>query len=732
MTDHIKPGSKEQAAHLRDLKTFDLYHSQAGRLRRYCAGRARTFGARIGVALIGVGILGVLVSPVFGLMIAVITLILETAEQMILRRQLAQDAFDRPATGHVILAATAMQAVGIAIPIYLAGIQSNDLRFVAWAFAIGATINAMLSAGYHPASYYVRQGFVAAAVVAVVITGYVSGTVPLHTIATEATGMAVMVLMLAKLFLHISRRENRIVATERQMIEQAQEARKLAMVAEHAIDGVMLLDRDRRITWVNPHFSTMTGYSAQEALGKTPTELLNHPDTDPSAIEEIEAVARDHRPAHTLILNRRKDGSDIWVNVHQTPLLDENGTLETIISVERDATKRVAAERELSEALAKAQAADAAKTDFLSRMSHELRTPVNGIVGGAELLRETDMDDQQQEIAGMIRLSAQRMMRLVDDVLSYSELTSGQVHPRPETVDIGALLTSIASDLAPECADKGLTVTVSALAAPIAVSTDPILLRRLIDRLTSNAVKFTKRGGVTLSASHDGTALTIAVTDTGVGIDTGDHELIFDRFAQVDAARTRLHDGAGIGLTLARRLARLLGGELSVESERDVGSTFRFRLPTPLLAPVAASGGSRPLDILIAEDNRTNRLLLQKMLRDAPHHLRFAEDGQEAVETYAKAPPDLVLMDVSMPRKDGLEATRDIRQLEAERHLPHCPIVAVTANASDADRQVCFEAGMDGFISKPVRKAVLFDTIGSACAMRGSGASADVRATAQA
>lgn len=708
-----------RARHARlDLESFERFHGRAGRLRRYAAGRVRAFPLRVLAATMGCLALALFGVPWIALLAAIATFPAEAAEQLILRRLLARDRFDDPSVSRLVSVASAVQALGLAVPIVLAGVQGASMRMFAGAFVLGAVSNAMIAASFHRPSFLLRTGIVSGAGLFILLHALQTGALAPMEFAIELTAFAMVGAMLAQLFSHLQRREARMVAAERELIAEAEHARRLALVAEHAKDSVMLLDPQRRITWVNPYFTEMTGYTPGEALGRTPGELLDHPQTDPSEVEKLLAVAREARPATALLLNRRKDGSTFWAEVHQSPVLGPDGSVELIISVERDATERVAARERLRAALLKARAADLEKVEFLSRMSHELRTPANGLMGGIELLRAGPLTEGQREVLAMLHGSAARLVGLLEDVLDFSELKGGRVRPRARPFRPVAMLDSLIEERMGMAAEKGLRLERAPGAEELWVEADEHLLRRLVDKLLVNAIAFTSRGHVRLLAEHEAGTLAIRVQDTGKGIAEEDRARIFDVFQQADTTRTRRVDGAGLGLSIARDIARVMDGELALERTGPEGSTFRVTIPAPLAEAPADARPVAARRALVAEDNRANRLLISRMLEQTGLDVEFAEDGEEAVSKFRAAAPDVVLMDVSMPGKDGIEATREIREIERREGRHRCPIVAVTANAGEADRRRCLDSGMDAFLPKPIRKARLVQTLQQVLAER--------------
>lgn len=702
---------------LADLASFDRFHAPANLLRRYASGRVRAFATRIVAAIVGVVIIASIASAWLAFWIACVTFAFELLEWLVLRRLLARDRFDRPETEGLIGFVSFVQAIGVALPILVTGIHSDTLRFLAWTYLLGALVNTMLSARYHRPSHVIRVTVLCITAVSVLGAGALMGQISRGTLLTEAISLLAMSYMISQVFQHLKRRENRMIAAERDLIVQAEDARRLALVAEHALDSVMVMDPMSRITWVNPRFVEVTGYTAKEVIGRRPGEFLNHPDTDKAALARLAELPFKGEPVEAMLLNRRKDGKAIWMDVSQTPVFCPDGKLRMIISVERESTEAMRQKTRLREALAAAEAAAKEKAAFLGRMSHELRTPANGIVGGVELLRATWLERDQSVAVNILEESATRMTRLIEDILNYSELSNGKVRLCIERVDVGALLGELIETYRPAARAKKLDLVLQLPDSPLLLRADAALLRRMVDKILGNAVKFTETGGVDLSADYREGNLILRVRDSGPGVAQKDLHRVFERFEQADGRQTRAQDGIGLGLTMARDIARLMGGEISARSEPGEGSDFSMRIPAERVRE-AASGLTLPskLHLLVAEDNKVNRLLFEKMLKGEEKRIDFAIDGIEAVEKYHRAPPDIVLMDLSMPGKDGISAARDIRQMELDRALPRCPILAVTANASDTDRQRCFEAGMDGFLAKPVRKARLMEAMEQALA----------------
>ncbi|MEM7441108.1 MAG: ATP-binding protein [Pseudomonadota bacterium] len=697
---------------LRDLDSFEEYHNAENRLRRYTVSRLRLVHSRCTLNCVDAGLVALVASPWLGLIAILINLPFEIAEAIVLRRELRKGTFSATRSQRNIRMVTIGQAIGISIPLILIGTHAPELRLLAWAYLFASVTLTMFAAHYYPEAHKIRMATLLTSAGFILLYGPMSGQITLGQFTVELIAFWTLGYSLRRVFQRLQWREDRMQSAERELIETAIEAKRLAVVAEHATEAVTLLDRDLKITWVNDQFTKFTGYTLEDLKGKNPGELLDHPSTDPAELKKLSSIVERGEPVSVQILNRLKDGRSVWVDIQQSPVLDENGEVVSIISVERDATERVAQKTRLRDALNSAEQAAREKTAFLSRMSHELRTPANGIVGTGDLLRETKLDADQRAIVSMLEESSGRMMRLVDDILNYSELSEGKVIERIDVVQVNSLIQGTIEEHRPAADAKSLTLSGAEICPDLSVKADGLLLRRTVNKLIGNAVKFTQNGQIKVVTQYEDGELSISVKDTGVGISPDALTRIFDQFEQADGEMTRRFDGLGLGLTMAQELARLLGGRIDVQSEEGQGSTFTLRLPVDAVDAVKPkTAHPRELRLLVAEDNRTNRLLIKKMFKGVDYVIDFAFDGVEAVEKYGLINPDIVLMDISMPNKDGISAARDIRSFELERQLPRCPIVAVTANASDLDRQKCYDAGMDGFLPKPVRKARLIEAI---------------------
>ncbi|MBO9473555.1 response regulator [Shimia sp. R10_1] len=618
---------------------------------------------------------------------------------------------------------------------------------------------------------------------------------------------------------------------EMEILEEKQ--RELSEVAIRSNDAVVITDKHRRITWVNPAFERLTGYTLAEVFGRAPGDFLQGPESDPAAIADMSRNLDLGNPVSVELVNYAKDGRPYWVDIAINPVLDEQGQLLRMIAVERDTTRQKEHEAKLNRAVHAAEEANRTKSRFLANMSHEIRTPMNGIIGMSEVLLSEDLTAEARETVDVIRSSGLALVGIINDILDFSKLEANQFETSTEPVFIDDLVYEVVG-LVKQGLEKPEVAFEVAVGAdmPRVIWSDAKRLRQILLNVVGNANKFTLRGHVRVTLARTDTEtserFTLHVADSGVGIAADKIDRVFEAFKQVDNSATRTFDGSGLGLAITKGLVDVMDGEIGVTSTLGEGTTFSITLPLSTAhcaqAPVHSLSGKRcavfvtendvshlkaaqywaerlaylgaevavftspdavppqsdldallvfggacaavdngdcpvfdigsvdagsghhpwlnplmtnstlvdrlcpepeadvsavsgpsglpELRLLAADDNRVNRLVLEKLFKKEPVEIVFCVNGKEAVEAFQRDRGfSAVLMDISMPVMGGLEATQRIRDFELLHGLPATPIIALTANASREDRETYLASNMDAVLSKPFKKEDLLDLL---------------------
>lgn len=521
----------------------------------------------------------------------------------------------------------------------------------------------------------------------------------LMRIALLAAGMGTVLLVMVVALTLLVRQARRRAG------DLAHTHARLQAIITTSLDAVLVVDHQGRILDYNGAAEALFGHPVATALGRDASDLV--------ACAAGDATRTGFpRPGAglTRVEGIRRDGSRFPAECSVDRTISAEGEVDVCFL--RDISARLAAETALVQARDRALAGEEAKAEMLAVMSHEMRTPLNGLLGTAELLGDTRLTARQRRFVDTIRSSGQLLARHVNDVLDISRLDAGMMRVTEAPFDADALLAEVAASQRPLAEAQGNQLRVVRVGGGVGpVLGDARRLRQILLNLTGNAVKFTRDGTITLTAERlDRAMVAFEVLDTGIGIAAADVPRIFDDFVTLDTSYTRAAEGTGLGLPIARRMAGVLRGRIDVQSTPGLGSRFRLVLPLPatdLGVPAAAPARNTPaarapLRVLVVEDNPVNRMVLREMLLGDGHAVTEAADGAEGVAQAQAAAHDLILMDISMPGMDGVEATRSIR--EGTGPCRDVPIIALTAHALPSDLERFSRAGVNATLTKPLTR----------------------------
>jgi two-component system, sensor histidine kinase and response regulator len=508
---------------------------------------------------------------------------------------------------------------------------------------------------------------------------------------------------------------------------------KYRSIFENATEGIFQTTPEGKYLSANPALARMFGYDSPKELLADLTDIGSQLYVDPDRRRKFAlAIRHDGRIQDFEAQIYRRDKSVIWISENARAVHDEvTGELLYYEGMVQDITSRKSTEDAGKQATAAAEAANRAKSEFLANMSHEIRTPMNGVIGMTGLLLETSLTNEQREFAESIGFSADALLTIINDILDFSKIEAGKLTFELLDFDLAEAVESTLDMLAEGAHGKGIEL-VSAISpdVPTRLRGDVGRLRQILANLIGNAIKFTESGEIVVQLFKESETETHAgvrfnVQDTGIGIPAETQVRLFQAFSQADGSTTRKYGGTGLGLTISKQLVAMMDGQIGVHSEPGHGSTFWFTIllekqaadaKAPEKTVVAASvpDPSEPnpqiekMRILLAEDNIVNQKVALGQLRKLRYRADSVANGLEVLAALQLAPYDIILMDCQMPEMDGYEATRVIRKQEqslgkACSWKSPVYIIAVTANAMQADREKCLATGMDDYLSKPVR-----------------------------
>lgn len=503
---------------------------------------------------------------------------------------------------------------------------------------------------------------------------------------------------------------------------------------EYSALGMMVLSLDGRIQRSNNAFLELLGYRDFEIIGLSLAEFsdAHEQELEQTYLADLYSglipVAHFEKSFH-----QHHHDKVIWTLVHVTLLRDKTGKPESYLYQVHDLSDRlqkraltqhaVVLMQDLAEehqAKLAAEAESRAKSDFLATVSHELRTPLNGVIGLNELLLTTPLNHEQRHYVELAKLAGETLLHLINDVLDLSKIIAGKLHIEQQAFAPVTLAKEVTALMLPRAQDKGIQLILNiADNMPSCVQGDVMRIKQVLLNLLSNAIKFTHQGQVSLSCwvriepQHASIAqLSFIVKDTGIGIDAAVLPKLFEPFSQADISTTRLYGGTGLGLAIVRRLTELMAGKVSVSSDLGQGSCFSVELPLTIVAKtlcqtsqdqheLLVAVASAKKRILVAEDNKVNQQVIEKMLEKLGYQVTIANTGLEAIQILEQQAFDLLLLDCQMPVMDGFEATRLIRNTAAKHQ--QLPIIALTAGVLSGDREKCLSVGMNDYLSKPIR-----------------------------
>ncbi len=514
---------------------------------------------------------------------------------------------------------------------------------------------------------------------------------------------------------------------ERKQIEETlnKSQQELTSVFKNSPEALIYHDEQGTILKINPRFTEVFGYTLNELKGRNINEGMIFPrDETKEESKKITQTVLEKGSVRIEAMRKKKDGTLFPVIISASPIIVK-GKSKGIIAIYSDITKEKLAEKEIIKAKKEAELANQAKSAFLASMSHEIRTPINAIIGMGELMKNTTLNDEQKEYLDMLKISADNLLNVINDVLDISKIESGHIEIEKIEFDLWKLIESIGITLGVKASQKKLELLCYTNPdIPQYIMGDPTRLRQILVNLAGNSLKFTEKGEIainveTLKREDDKILLHFTVKDTGIGIPKEKQAKIFESFSQVDSSTTRKYGGTGLGLSICKQLVELMGGKIWVESEANKGSTFHLTLPSVVVKkPEGREEEIVPLEIknlrvLIVDDNYTNRMILREIVSLWGALPKEVEDGFSVLRELKSAckrskPYQLILLDKNMPEMDGFELIKKIREILEYKKTP---IVMLSSDRGAADLKKIEELSISDFILKPIRRSRLYNAI---------------------
>ncbi|RKR85607.1 PAS/PAC sensor hybrid histidine kinase [Mucilaginibacter gracilis] len=511
----------------------------------------------------------------------------------------------------------------------------------------------------------------------------------------------------------------RDITYQKQMLAELQQ---LSLVASKVSNGVVISNANNNVVWINDAFETITGYQLKDVQNKHLGDVLQGELTDLAIIQKARELSEAKQSFEVDLLIYRKDGQPLWISVINSIILDSNGDVDKYIEVIIDITSKKKAELELIATKEEALQLNRAKDMFISVMSHEIRTPLNAVIGISDLLMDDNPAPSQKENLSILKFSADNLMTLINDVLDFTKVETGNIELEKINVDMRDLVNSVINSMNFKAQAKGIYLHAQIdESIPQYILGDKTRICQILLNLVGNSLKFTDKGGIVIDLkvieqNKNQVRIRFEVSDTGIGIHPEKISSIFESFKQAEANITRLYGGTGLGLAITKRLVELHDSRINVESVYGQSSKFWFTITFNKGKNTLDTNTSEiriglKLNVLVVDDNHINRLLIDKVLKKWGATSDFAENGLQALDKIeTNHNYDVVLMDIHMPEMGGLEATRILRAKD-NAYAQQLPVIALTASMLTNQMDLIDEAGMNDYVLKPFDQKTLYDKI---------------------